>query len=64
MSDFRVELKIVEEECDESMFWMELLGEFTNEKKEEISRLHKEGNEILSITVASIKTVRKRLSIQ
>lgn len=62
--DFMNKLKIVEEECDESLSWRKMLKEFTTEKNEEISKLHKEGNEILSITVASIKTTRKRLSIQ
>jgi len=60
--DFINKLKIVEEECDESMYWIEILQEFTNDKNEEMKRLHKEGNEILSITVASIRTMRKKIN--
>lgn len=42
------------------MYWLEMLLEFTKDKNKDIETLHKEGNEILSITVASIKTTRKR----
>lgn len=59
--DFLNKLKIVEEEADESMFFLEILDALTDIKKEEIKRLHKEANEILAITVASIKTVRNRI---
>jgi hypothetical protein len=57
-------LKIFEEEYDESMRWMKMLQEFKNDTYEEINRLHKEDNEVLSKLVASIKTVRKKWSIQ
>ncbi|MFS4468363.1 four helix bundle protein [Maribacter sp. 2210JD10-5] len=59
--DFINKLKIVEEECDESMYWIEMFLEIQNSKKEELLRLHKEGNELLSIVVASINTARKRI---
>lgn len=55
-------LKIVEEEADESMFFLELMKEVQNRKHETIERLHKEANEIVSIIVASIKTIRNRKS--
>lgn len=60
--DFINKLKIVEEEADESMFWMELLIEIVPHFKSELEALHQEANELLAITVSSIKTVRKRLS--
>jgi four helix bundle protein len=53
---------IVEEECDETIFWMEIIEElqmFT--EIEDLVTLKKEANEILSITVASIKTARNKL---
>jgi four helix bundle protein len=56
--DFLNKLKIVEEECDESVFWMELLVENDLVKPRLLESLMKEGDEILSIVVASAKTTR------
>ena len=61
-ADFINKLKIVEEETDESMYFLELLLEVSIREHLEIKRLHKEANELLSITVASIKTMRNRKS--
>lgn len=58
-ADFINKLKIVEEEIDESAYWLELLLEVETNRKEEIEILYKEANELLAITVASIKTARK-----
>ena len=44
---------------DESLFFLEMIAEFNKEKKEKIGILYKEGEEILKITVASLKTLRK-----
>jgi len=60
--DFVNKLKIVEEECDESMFWLEMFIEILDNNQNELQRLHKEANELLSITVASINTARKRIN--
>src|SRR5688572_18995369 len=51
-------LKIVEEECDESLFWMELLVEAGLVKLDLLSKLLDEGNALVAITVASAKTAR------
>lgn len=59
-ADFIHKLKIVEEEADESMYFLELFSQITDREKEEINRLHKEANEILSIIVSSIKTIKSR----
>ena len=59
-ADFINKLKIVEEETDESMYFLELLLKISNKEHQEIKRLHSEGNELLSIMVASIKTMRAR----
>jgi len=61
-ADFINKLKIVEEECDESMYFMEILQELLPEDKKQLDVLHKEANELLSIIVASIKTARKNNS--
>ncbi|RAJ14592.1 four helix bundle protein [Olleya aquimaris] len=59
-ADFINKLKIVEEEADESMYFLELMMEISDKEHAEIKRLHGEGNELLSIVVASIKTMRTR----
>jgi four helix bundle protein len=56
--DFINKLPIVEEECDESLFWMELLVENSIIKASLLSELMKEADEILAITVSSAKTAR------
>lgn len=55
-ADFIYKLKIVEEELDESVFFLELLDYFNPDQRHEIQDLIKEGNELLAITVRSIKT--------
>jgi four helix bundle protein len=61
--DFINKLKICEEECDETQFWLELLVEFNRDFREKIIPLYKECDELISIFIASIKTVRKKLQI-
>ncbi len=58
-ADFINKLKIVEEEADEATYWLELFLEVMDTKHSEIKRLKQEGDELLAITVASIKTARK-----
>lgn len=58
-ADFINKLKIVEEEADESMYWLELFMEIMGSNHKELNRLHVEANEILSIIVASINTARR-----
>jgi four helix bundle protein len=58
-ADFINKMRIVEEEGDESMFFLELIYEFHPEKKEEIKILYREANENVSMTVSSINTVLK-----
>lgn len=59
--DFINKMRIVEEETDETLFFLELLAEFNPERKGELRGLYKEGNEILSMTVASINTTVRNL---
>jgi len=49
----------VEEEADESVFWMELLAESGIVKEEKLGPLKQEAEELVAITVASINTARK-----
>ena len=57
-ADFVSKLKIVEEECDEALYWMELLIEAGLVKASRLQSLMKEANEILAIVVSSTKTAR------
>jgi len=59
-ADFLSKLGIVEEETDESMYWLELIMENALQPEAMVSPLHREADEILSIIVASIKTSRGR----
>lgn len=59
-ADFLNKLKIVEEEADESMYFLELLLEVSDKEHAEMTRLRGEANELLSIVLASIKTIRNR----
>ena len=58
-ADFINKLKIVEEEVDESMYFLELFIEIMDQNIDEAKKLHAEANELLSIIVASINTARK-----
>ena len=58
--DFIAKLGIVEEECDESLYWLEMLVETNLIKPTLVFSLMKEGEEILAIIVASAKTARVR----
>lgn len=53
-------LGIAEEEADESIYWMELLTDSNIVPASQVSSLKKEGDELVAMTVASIKTLRKR----
>lgn len=59
-ADFIAKMKIVEEECDESVYWIELLVESGQVKEHLMSDLLKEAGEIPAMVVASIKTSRAR----
>ncbi len=57
-ADFISMLGTVEEEADESLYWMELLIESGLVKKSRLEKLMKEGDEIVAIVVSSINTAR------
>ena len=63
-ADLIAKLGHVEEEADETLYWMELLadGKIVNEKK--LEPLMTEVKQVLSMKVASIKTLRSKSKIQ
>ena len=57
-ADFIAKMGTVEEEADESLFWMELLVEGELLPKERLVELMAEGDELVAIVVSSINTAR------
>ena len=60
-ADFISKMGTVEEEADESLFWMELLVETGVVKQEPLESLMQEADELVAITVASINTAKRRI---
>jgi four helix bundle protein len=59
-ADFIAKMGLVEEELDESAYWMELLVEWRTVQCDAVEPLMRESDELLAITVSSIKTARAR----
>ncbi len=57
-AEFCAKMGIVEEELDESLYWMELIIEAKLVSPKRLDPLRKEGEELLAMTVASINTAR------
>lgn len=58
-ADMVAKLAIVEEEADESVYWLELLADAKLIRAARLAPLIAEFNEILSMIVASQKTLRR-----
>lgn len=63
-ADFIYKLKIVEEEADETHYWLEILEESGLVSIARIEIIKKEVNEITAIVVSSIKTLKNRINPQ
>lgn len=61
-ADVLHKLSIVEEEADETLYWMELLIDSGIVSERKLTALMQDVNEIVAMTVASIKTLRSRRS--
>ena len=59
VADFIAKMGIVEEEADETLFWLELLEESELVSAAKLTAIKQEANELIAITVASIKTARR-----
>ena len=57
-ADFIAKMGVVEEEADESIYWMELLVESELMRKERVEDLMDEANQLVSIFVSYINTAR------
>jgi four helix bundle protein len=58
-ADFIAKMGIVEEEADETLFWLELLEESELVTAAKLTAIKEEANDLIAITVASIKTARR-----
>jgi four helix bundle protein len=58
-ADFIAKMGTVEEEADETLFWLELLEESALVNTAKLTAIKQEANELIAITVASIKTARR-----
>ena len=64
-ADFTNKLKIVEEELDETIYFMELLQYATKGKFDKVlNKLSEEADELLSIYVASINTAKRNKNLK
>jgi len=59
-AEFISKLAIVEEEADETLFWLEIINEMKIFRYEKLDALMKENDEILAIVVASIRTAKRK----
>jgi len=59
-ADFIYKMGIVEEEADETIYWLELLEEAGLKKLDDIKDLLDEANQLLAMTIASIKTAKNK----
>ena len=57
--DFLNKMGTVEEEADESLLWLECLGELATREHSELKRLTKEADELVAIVVASKRRARE-----
>jgi four helix bundle protein len=57
-ADFISKITIVEEECDETLFWLELIAEANLLNKEILQSIVKEADELTAIFTASGKTAK------
>ncbi|HEV2064465.1 MAG TPA: four helix bundle protein [Thermoanaerobaculia bacterium] len=57
-ADLMSKLAIVEEEADETLYWLELLAEVESGPQPKLKQLMSETEQILAMTVASLKTLR------
>ncbi len=57
-AEFISKISIVVEEADETVFWLELLGDTAVVPTEKLSLLLKEANELLAVCAASLRTAK------
>ena len=61
--EFIAKLQIVIEEADETLFWLEIIRDKKWYPENRVGDLFKEMNELLSIFISSVKTVKNKIKI-
>ena len=61
-SDFIHKLAIAQKECNEAIYWLELLNETKYLTKSEFDSMNKDSIEIIKIITSSIKTAKSKLN--
>ncbi len=59
-ADFIYKIQVVEEEADESAFWLEMISESNIIKRNRLDALLQEANELTAIFTSSSKTAKKK----
>ena len=60
LNEIIAKLSTVEEEADETAYWLEVLVESRIVPKDSVLELHREANEIVAMVVASKRTLKNR----
>ncbi len=60
-AEFAAKLHIVQEEADETVYWLELIGQTSSSPSEELNWLRKEATELTAIFTAACATARRNL---
>lgn len=61
-ADFIHKLAIAQKECNEAIYWLELLNETKYLTKSEFDSMNKDSIEIIKIITSSIKTAKSKLN--
>lgn len=61
-SDFISKLSIALKECNETMYWLDLLFDSNNLPESNYRELQADCNEIISLLIASVRTAKSRLT--
>lgn len=60
---FISKMETVIEECDETLFWLEMIDELNVDiDKERLRKLTDEANQLTAIFVSSVKTIKQRIN--
>jgi four helix bundle protein len=62
IAEYYAKLCIVVEECDETLFWLDLLIDAGLMKKNELLLLHKETEELLKVFATAKKNLKSRIN--
>jgi len=60
--DFVHKLAIAQKECNESLYWLELLNKTNYVEKQQFESINNDATELIKLLTASIKTVKKTIN--